>query len=1065
MPRRLLFGPVAAEFAEHNQRRPPPGSGCLTFGPPGQADLTIGPGDTWESVRDRCRPDGIILYLPYTTVPACLWSAPVPLIAWAGDWNLLFHSQRHWLRRCDLVLTDMPGVEVFTRAGIPHVQAAQLFACQKAFVAALPAGRERDIDILFVGNLHPAVQRTRLSWLGRLARLGDRRRVVIRSGAFGAEYRELLARARVVFNHSIRGEANLRAFEAAAAGALLFQEAGNWETPAFFRDRQECVYYTADNLEELLEYYLGHGEERRALAEAARACLPRYSFERQWEDLQGQLDRDWDALAERARRRPAYRPEEHLAARLWQALGSSRHDDPALVPDLARALESRPQSADLHNALGLALTLAARGTGPTTADLATKAAEHFQRAVECDPGHLMAGLNLVEALAGAGQTAAAVEHARRTLAVAGLRPGARQAGWLDAGHFPPAFDLFRVEWERAAWANAGRPAAEARAKQELVRRRLHTLLADLTGELSHYHEAAVARPDLATTRAALGCALGRLGRPAEAVPHLSFAVEEDPFDTPAARALSAALGEVGDVEGQKRLAHERRLLNRATGSESRSGDGVPVVVPALAGGDGPHRLKPALRPGGPRRRNGDEEEVRGQRDDRGPAAGLVPLSPKVSLCVIAKNEEANLPACLEWVAGLVDEVVVVDTGSTDRTREVAARLGAKVFDFPWIDSFAAARNESLRRATGRWAFWLDADDRLDPANRDQLRALFAGLPEGGAAYVMKCLCLPDPGVVSPTVVDHLRLFPNHPELRWSYRVHEQILPAVRRLRLEVLWSDVVIHHTGYQESGLRRRKLERDLRLLGLEDGERPDDPFTLFNLGAVLQELGRGAEAVGYLRRSLERSQPGDSIVRKLYALLAQCHRRAGRPAEALAACREGRGHYPDDVELLFQEALARKDLGDPAGAEGCLLRLLDSREGPHFASVDAGLRGYKARHNLAVLYQEQGRSAEAEAQWRAALAECPGFQPAWLGLGEVCLARREFGAARRVLEEAAARFPREVQPRLALSRVLLQEGRDWEAAERALRDVLRLDPGQAEARRNLAVLLKQQGKVVCSG
>src|SRR5579863_6345186 len=86
--------------------------------------------------------------------------------------------------------------------------------------------------------------------------------------------------------------------------------------------------------------------------------------------------------------------------------------------------------------------------------------------------------------------------------------------------------------------------------------------------------------------------------------------------------------------------------------------------------------------------------------------------PRRSLCMIVRNEEKNLAACLRSVADLMDEIVVVDTGSTDRTRDVARRFRARVVDFPWIDNFAAARNESLRHATGNWIFWLDADERL-----------------------------------------------------------------------------------------------------------------------------------------------------------------------------------------------------------------------------------------------------------------------------------------------------------------------------------------------------------------
>ncbi len=95
------------------------------------------------------------------------------------------------------------------------------------------------------------------------------------------------------------------------------------------------------------------------------------------------------------------------------------------------------------------------------------------------------------------------------------------------------------------------------------------------------------------------------------------------------------------------------------------------------------------------------------------------------------------------------------------------------------------------------------------------------------------------------------------------------------------------------------------------------------------------------------------DSIVRKLYALIALCHRRLGQQGEALAACVEGRLHYPDDAELLFLEGNARRDRGDLAGAAAVLERLLALPAAEHFASVDAGLRGPKARHNLAVVYQ----------------------------------------------------------------------------------------------------------------
>jgi GT2 family glycosyltransferase len=101
--------------------------------------------------------------------------------------------------------------------------------------------------------------------------------------------------------------------------------------------------------------------------------------------------------------------------------------------------------------------------------------------------------------------------------------------------------------------------------------------------------------------------------------------------------------------------------------------------------------------------------------------------PKVSLTMIVKDEENNLPHCLESVRGVFDEIVVVDTGSTDRTIEIARSFGAEVFEFAWIDDFAAARNEALAHATGDYAFWLDADDVVDPPEREKLIALLGSL--------------------------------------------------------------------------------------------------------------------------------------------------------------------------------------------------------------------------------------------------------------------------------------------------------------------------------------------------
>ena len=132
--------------------------------------------------------------------------------------------------------------------------------------------------------------------------------------------------------------------------------------------------------------------------------------------------------------------------------------------------------------------------------------------------------------------------------------------------------------------------------------------------------------------------------------------------------------------------------------------------------------------------------------------------PRVSLCMIVKDAEATLRACLASVDDLVDEMIVVDTGSTDSTRAVATRAGAALFDFAWVDDFSAARNESIRHATGDWIFWLDADEQLDEINREKLRVVFAGLKHENAAYLMQQLSVTDDPYGSRVAADHVRLF-------------------------------------------------------------------------------------------------------------------------------------------------------------------------------------------------------------------------------------------------------------------------------------------------------------------
>ncbi len=299
-----------------------------------------------------------------------------------------------------------------------------------------------------------------------------------------------------------------------------------------------------------------------------------------------------------------------------------------------------------------------------------------------------------------------------------------------------------------------------------------------------------------------------------------------------------------------------------------------------------------------------------------------------------------------------------------------------MFDFVWVDDFAAARNAALARATGDYAFWLDADDVVDPAQREALAELLAGLPANDpSAYVVRCACDPGPnGDGGQTVVDHIRLFPVREDVRWSYAVHEQILPALRRAKVPVRWTDVTVRHTGYTDPALRERKLKRDSKILEAELAEPPDDPFVLFNLGSIAVERQDWPTALGYLQRSLSGSDSSDSIVRKLFALIARCHQMLGDLPAALHSCAEGLRIDPDDAELHFRKAVLHRKAGHPAEAEACWRRIFTLKRPHRFCSVDQGIYGHLTLRNLAVLAEERGDHAEALQLWKLVLEACPG-------------------------------------------------------------------------------------------
>jgi hypothetical protein len=286
--------------------------------------------------------------------------------------------------------------------------------------------------------------------------------------------------------------------------------------------------------------------------------------------------------------------------------------------------------------------------------------------------------------------------------------------------------------------------------------------------------------------------------------------------------------------------------------------------------------------------------------------------PTLSVCLIAKNEENHIERALRSVEGVGDEIVVTDTGSTDRTVEIAGRW-ARVEHFPWGDDFSAAYNFCNAQARGDWILQLDADEELRPECRDELlqclkceRALaFTVLRED----LLDCN-RPD----QYTFMLHTRLFRNRPEIRFVGHIHHQFTPPLSEITaqtgLEVLHSGIRLRHYGYA-GGDKKAKLERAARLMELDLRDRPGQFYYLVELGRTYLALGdaRGesllTQAARMVHEGKEEALHGGGMLAALLEHVLACDRLPdGFPLPWSDARRLAWERFPNAAPLLWQIA-----------------------------------------------------------------------------------------------------------------------------------------------------------------
>ncbi len=355
------------------------------------------------------------------------------------------------------------------------------------------------------------------------------------------------------------------------------------------------------------------------------------------------------------------------------------------------------------------------------------------------------------------------------------------------------------------------------------------------------------------------------------------------------------------------------------------------------------------------------------------------MTTRISLCMIAKDEEQNIGRCLQSVAGVVDEIIVVDTGSSDKTCLIAQQFGAKVHTFAWNNNFSDARNASLDLATGEWILFLDADEELAKESGAILRKAIQSQEVEG--FLIKIVNLSGNDNFPETSADMVfRLFRNKPDYRFRGAVHEQIFDVITEkiggFNYQYL-NDAVIYHCGYLNSHVKAKdKLRRNRVLLEKELRDKPDDPLVRFQYAVELcraQEYLPAAEEFEKLAGMINVREVNYGP--KLMRYIVHAYIWANKLPAALTAVQLGVELFPDYADLYFYGGQIYYQLKEYGLAYEYFQKALQMPEQPvHYASF-AGIQGYRSLYYLGQIAEKFCNEEEALQHYIACLRDNNSF------------------------------------------------------------------------------------------
>ncbi|WP_433475111.1 tetratricopeptide repeat protein [Spirillospora sp. CA-142024] len=331
----------------------------------------------------------------------------------------------------------------------------------------------------------------------------------------------------------------------------------------------------------------------------------------------------------------------------------------------------------------------------------------------------------------------------------------------------------------------------------------------------------------------------------------------------------------------------------------------------------------------------------------------------ISLCLIVLNETAYLEGCVRSARPFVDEVVIIDTGSTDGTVDLAWKLADTFAEVPFDGDFSAARNEALVRATGDWILFLDADERLMPAEGARLVEQLEQAPEDTLGLrLLRYNFFADGGFYTGR---ELKVFRNRPDVQYRRKINESVAASIAEAGGRVAAAPVLMNHFGHSRSVAdRSKKAYTYLSIMDRQLAERPQDGVLLGYKGLILRTLGRFGEALEYSDQSIAVA-PSSATVQLFRGHVL---RSVGRDGEALEAYQRGIELAPEDPAPHNMAGLQMISLGQRHDAADAFRRAL--RLDPEFVH---------AHINLGLLAQMAGRWAEAIELFERAGARNPGF------------------------------------------------------------------------------------------